>query len=72
MASASTLTTLHRGHRIEVERFEWGYAARIRAATGRGKVTMASPTAYRALMDAMAIVDEWTVSTGVAPSHDAG
>ena len=69
MASASTLITLHRGHRIEVERFEWGYAARIRAAAGRGKVTMASPTAYRALMDAMAIVDEWAASNENVPER---
>lgn len=65
----STLTTTHRGHRIEVERFEWGYAARIRTAAGRGKVTMASPTAFRALVDAMAIVDEWTASNENVPSR---
>ncbi len=62
MASVSTLTTTHRGHRIEIERFEWGYTARIRLATGGDKVTVACPSAQKALADAMAIVDDWAVS----------
>ncbi len=55
---------MHRGHRIEVERFEWGYAARIVAVSGSDRYTVASATASRALSDAMAIVDEWAVSDG--------
>jgi hypothetical protein len=62
MATVSTLTTTHRGHRIEVERFEWGYAARI--LVGGGQFTVANPSASRALPDAMAIVDDWAVSDG--------
>ena len=60
MASVSTLTTTHRGHRIEIQRFEWGYAARILA--GDGRFTVASASAFRALVDALAIVDDWAVS----------
>ena len=60
MASVSTLTALHRGHRIEIARFEWGYAARI--LSGGEKFTVASASAFRALADAMAIVDDWAVS----------
>jgi hypothetical protein len=59
---ASLLTTTHRGHRIEVERFEWGYAARILVMAGGDRFTVAHATAARALSDAMAIVDDWTVS----------
>lgn len=62
MASVSTLTTTHRGHRIEIERFEWGYAACILA--GDGRFTVASASAFRALVDALAIVDDWAVSDG--------
>jgi hypothetical protein len=62
MASPSTLTTSHRGHTIEVERFEWGYAARICGARGNRAVTVASPSAWRALIDALALVDDWTVA----------
>jgi hypothetical protein len=66
MASVSTLTTTHRGHRIEIERFEWGYTARIRVSGGSDRFTVACPSAYRALVDAVAIVDEWTVSAAAA------
>jgi hypothetical protein len=60
MASRSTLTTTHRGHRIEIARFEWGYVARI---LGRGAgVTVASASAFRALIDALALVDDWAAS----------
>jgi hypothetical protein len=62
MASVSTLTTTHRGHRIEIARFEWGYAARI--LRGGARFTVASASAFRALVDAMAIVDDWAVSDG--------
>jgi hypothetical protein len=62
MASLSTLSTTHRGHTIEIERFEWGYAAQIAPAIGTDKVTVASPSATRALADALALVDEWSVT----------
>lgn len=68
--SVSTLTTTHRGHRIEIERFEWGYAAQILALAGSGKFTVASPSAFRALVDALAIVDDWSVSAGDAAPTD--
>jgi hypothetical protein len=64
MASVSTLTTTHRGHRIEIERFEWGYVARILVLAGSDRFTVASASAARALADAMAIVDDWTTSGG--------
>lgn len=67
--SVSTLTTVHRGHRIEIERFEWGYAAQILAVTGTDPVTVASPSASRALADALAIVDDWSVSGENRGSH---
>jgi len=62
MTRVSKLTTTHRGHRIEIQRFEWGYAARILA--GDGRFTVASASAFRALADALAIVDDWAVSSG--------
>ena len=61
MASVSQLTTTHRGHRIEIQRFEWGYTASILA--GDGRFTVASASAFRALADALAIVDDWAVSS---------
>jgi hypothetical protein len=67
--SVSTLTTTHRGHRIEIERFEWGYAAQILALAGTDPVTVASPSASRALADALAIIDEWSVSAGGGAPH---
>jgi hypothetical protein len=69
MAAASTLTTSHRGHTIEVERFEWGYTARIRGVRGSRAVTVASASAYRVLIDALALVDDWLVDDWrVAPN----
>jgi len=70
MTSVSTLTTTHRGHRIEIERFEWGYAAQIRVLAGGGKFTVAGASAFRALVDAMAIVDDWTQSAEFLPGTD--
>ena len=61
---ASVLTATHRRHRIEVERFEWGYTARILAVAGSDRFTVASASAARALADAMALVDDWAVSDG--------
>ncbi|MEI6200653.1 MAG: hypothetical protein WCP68_01745 [Enhydrobacter sp.] len=61
MASVSKLTTTHRGHRIEIQRFEWGYTGSILA--GDGRFTVASASAFRALADALAIVDDWAVSS---------